>query len=78
MNTRGLDVLLLSRRTRPLSVETLFGRLRRGERVHVRPELDDFAEQVVGLALPVGDGAVVVGVARGVLIIDTLVSQPLP
>jgi len=49
------------------SVEVLLRLLRRAERVNVRPELDDFAEQVVGFALPVGESLGAVGVTGGVL-----------
>lgn len=50
-----------------LGVDGFLGLLRVAERVDVRPELDDFAEEVLALALPVSHGFCVVGVTRRVL-----------
>lgn len=62
---------LINRRKRSplrlLLVKFLFGLIRSRQTINVSPEFDDFAEQVIGFALPVGHGFVVVGVARGVL-----------
>lgn len=50
-------------------VKGLLGLLRDGQAVDVGAELDDFAQQVVGFALPVGEGFVEVGVTGGELAI---------
>ena len=48
-------------------IKLLLGSLRRIQTVTIRLELDDFAQEVVGLALPVGHGFAEVGVAGRVL-----------
>ena len=50
-----------------LRIEILLRPLRSPQRIGVRLELHDLAEEVVGFALPVGQGAGVVCVAGGVL-----------
>ena len=51
----------------PTSEDNLLGGRSSGQGLDVRPELDDFAQQVFGFALPVGHGFVVVGSTERVL-----------
>jgi hypothetical protein len=59
-----LLALFLSFPRRPLCINLLFALLRSLKTIDIRPELDDFSEEVRGLLLPVGHCFLGVGVAR--------------